>query len=103
MNGNPLYHAVALAVCTAIMLPVPLATLAGWTPRWSRRRPAGRRLRAYGGLCLYGLVLANGLPRLADASEATVTACSAVGLGFGAAAAVLFLFAAHKDWTAPAA
>ncbi|WP_150210975.1 hypothetical protein [Streptomyces venezuelae] len=97
MNGNPLYHWTALAVCTALMLPVPVAILAGWTPPWIRKRQAGMRLRAYGILCIYALMLANGIPRIADASFETVTACMSVGFGFTAAAAVLFLLAARKD------
>jgi hypothetical protein len=97
VNGNPLYHWIALAVSTALMLPVPVAILAGWTPPWMRKRQAGMRLRAYGLLCIYALMLVNGIPRIADASFETVMACMSVGFGFIAAAAVLFLLAARKD------
>ncbi|MFJ8346120.1 hypothetical protein ACIQ9J_07080 [Streptomyces sp. NPDC094153] len=103
MNGNPLYHWVALAVSTALMLPVPVAMLAGWAPPWMRKRQAGMRLRAYGFLCFYALVLVNAIPRIADASYETVMACMNVGLGFIAAAAVLFLLAERKDSRAQAA
>jgi hypothetical protein len=97
MNGNPLYHWIALAVSTAFMLPVPVAILAGWTPPWMRRRQAGMRLRAYGILCIYALMLVNGIPRIADASFETVMVCMNVGFGFTAASAVLFLLSARKD------
>lgn len=97
MNGDPLYHWVALAVSTVLMLPVPVAMLAGWTPPWTRKQQAGIRLRAYGILCVYAFMLANGIPRIADASIETVMACMNVGFGFLAAAAVLFLLAARKD------
>ncbi|MEU2622994.1 hypothetical protein ABZ642_33560 [Streptomyces sp. NPDC007157] len=97
VNGNPLYHWVALAVSTALMLPVPAAILAGWTPPWMRKRKAGIRLRAYGILCIYALMLFNGIPRIADASFETVMVCSSIGFGFAAAAAVLFLLSARKD------
>ncbi|MEU6497856.1 hypothetical protein ABZ890_47330 [Streptomyces sp. NPDC046984] len=96
-NGNPLYHWSALAVTTTLMLPMAVAILAGWTPTWLRRRQGGMRLRAYGILCIYALTLLNGIPRIADASFETVMACTSVGLGFAAAAAVLFLLAARKD------
>ena len=32
VNGNPLYHWIGPAVSTVLMLPVPVAMLAGWTP-----------------------------------------------------------------------
>ncbi|MEV0982472.1 hypothetical protein [Streptomyces sp. NPDC049915] len=97
MNGNPLYHWIALAVSTALVLPVPVAILAGWTPPWMRKRQGGMRLRAYGLLCIYAFMLVNGIPRIADASFEAVMACMSVGFGFIAAAAVLFLLAARKD------
>ncbi|MGW1783435.1 hypothetical protein ACWCQQ_30500 [Streptomyces sp. NPDC002143] len=97
MNGNPLYHWIGLAVSTALMLPVPVAMLAGWTPPWLRKRQAGMRLRAYGLLCFYAIVLLNSIPRIADASYEAVMACMSVGFGFIAAAAVLFLLAERKD------
>ncbi|MEU9735665.1 hypothetical protein [Streptomyces sp. NPDC048002] len=97
VNGNPLYHWIALAVSTALLLPVPVAILAGWTPPWMRKRQAGMRLRAYGILCIYALMLVNAIPRIADASFETVMACSSVGFGFTAAAAVLFLLSARRD------
>ncbi|MFG2294581.1 hypothetical protein [Streptomyces sp. NPDC048603] len=97
MNGNPMYHWMALAVSTAVMLPIPLAVLAGWTPPWMRKKRAGMRLRAYGVLCFYALMLANGVPRIADASTETVMFCMNVGFGFIAAAVLLFLLAERKD------
>ncbi|MBQ0983494.1 hypothetical protein KBZ10_02885 [Streptomyces sp. F63] len=97
MNGNPVYHWIGLAVSTALMLPVPVALLSGWVPASMRKRQAGLRLRAYGFLCCYALVLVNAIPRIADASYETVMACMLLGFGFIAAAAVLFLLAARKD------
>jgi bacteriorhodopsin len=97
VNGNPLYHWIALAVSTVLMLPVPVAILAGWTPPWMRKRQVGMRLRAYGILCIYALMLVNGIPRIADASIETVMVWMNVGFGFAAAAVVLFLLSARKD------
>ncbi|MFD5493793.1 hypothetical protein ACFYY3_02725 [Streptomyces sp. NPDC001812] len=97
VNGNPLYHWIALAVFTALILPLSVAILAGWTPPWIRKRQAGIRLRAYGFLCVYGLALVNGIPRIADASYEVVMACTTGGFGFIAATAVLLLLAARKD------
>ncbi|MBX9393009.1 hypothetical protein K4749_05275 [Streptomyces sp. TRM72054] len=103
VNGNPLYHWTALAVSTALVLPVSVAILAGWTPPWMRKRQAGIRLRAYGLLCIYGLMLVNGIPRIADASIDTVMTCMYVGFGCIAGAAVMFLLAERKDSAARAA
>lgn len=103
VNGDPLYHWIALAVSTVLMLPVPVAILAGWTPPWMRKRQAGMRLRAYGILCFYAIMLVNGIPRIADASFETVMVCMNVGLGFTAVAGVLFLLSARKDSVARAA
>jgi hypothetical protein len=103
VNGNPLYHWIGLAVSTAVMLPVPVAMLAGWTPPWMRKRQAGMPLRAYGFLCFYALVLLNSIPRIADASFKTVMTCMNVGFGFIATSAVLFLLAERKDSRAQAA
>jgi hypothetical protein len=97
MHGNPLYHWIALAVSTALMLPVPVAMLSGWVPPWMRKRQAGMRLRAYGFLCCYALAPLNAIPRIADASYKAVMACTNVGFGFIAAAAVLFVLAERKD------
>jgi hypothetical protein len=80
-----------------------VAILAGWTPPWLRKRQAGIRLRANGILCIYALMLVNGIPRIADASFETVMVCTYVGFGFTAAAAVLFLLSARRDSGARAA
>uniref|UniRef100_A0AAU2K1P2 Uncharacterized protein n=1 Tax=Streptomyces sp. NBC_00049 TaxID=2903617 RepID=A0AAU2K1P2_9ACTN len=32
MNGNPAHHAIALAAATLLLLPFPVAIIAGWTP-----------------------------------------------------------------------
>ncbi|MFC7814083.1 MULTISPECIES: hypothetical protein [unclassified Streptomyces] len=97
VNGNPLYHWTVLAVSTVLLLPVPVAILAGWTPPWLRKRQAGLRLRAYGILCIYALMLVNGIPRIADVSFEMVMVCMTVGFGFIAAAATLFLLSVRKD------
>ncbi|GHE63081.1 hypothetical protein [Streptomyces capitiformicae] len=97
MHGNPLYHCIALAVASVLMLPLPIALLRGWVPPWTRGGTGGLRPRAYGILCLYGGVLANGVPRLANASYDVVMAAMLLGIGFYGLAAVLFLLAAVKD------
>ena len=96
MHGNPLYHWIALAVAGALMPAPAIALLRGWVPRWMRRT-GGLRPRAYALLCLYGGMLANGVPRLANASYDVVMAAMLVGLGFYALAAVLFVVSAVKD------
>ncbi|SDL02673.1 hypothetical protein [Streptomyces indicus] len=100
MNGDPLYHWTALGISTLLMLPMPVAMLAGWAPRWLRNRQAGMRLRAYGILCIYTQMLFYGIPRIADASFEAVMTCMNIGLGFLAIAAVLFLLSALKDASA---
>lgn len=97
MHGNPLYHWIALAVSSALMLLPAIALLRGWVPPWMRRRTAGLRPRAYGLLCLYGGMLANAVPRLANASYDVVMAAMLVGMGCYGFAAVLFLLSAVKD------
>ncbi|MCX5613405.1 MULTISPECIES: hypothetical protein [unclassified Streptomyces] len=52
MNGNPTYHAIALAAGTLLVLPVPLAILTGWTPRGLRGRRLAARPYAWAVLCL---------------------------------------------------
>ncbi|WP_143568882.1 MULTISPECIES: hypothetical protein [Streptomyces] len=91
MNGNPLYHGIALAVGTLLVLPLPLAMLKGWTPRGLRgRRPAVRPYAA-AFLCLYAVMPLNAVPRMIDAPSGAVTACTGLGFGFVAAAAMCFL------------
>lgn len=98
MHGNPLYHWIGLAVASALMLLPAIALLRGWVPPWMRRRPTGGlRPRAYALLCLYGGMLANGVPRLANASYDVVMAAMLAGLGFYGLAAVLFLLSAVKE------
>ncbi|MFD7714103.1 hypothetical protein [Streptomyces sp. NPDC059786] len=101
MYGNPLYHWAVLAVSTALVLPLSVAILAGWTPPRPRNRRAGMRLRAHGLLCVYALILVNGVPRVADASAETVMVCTGTGFVFLAAAAVLFLLAGRRDAAEP--
>ncbi|WP_327375105.1 hypothetical protein OG393_14730 [Streptomyces sp. NBC_01216] len=97
MNGDPLYHWLLPALSTVLVLPVPVAVLAGWTPPWMRHRRAGLRLRAYAVLNIYAFLLLSGVPRITDASFRTVMSCATVGFGFLAAAVVLFLLADRRD------
>ncbi|MCC9706665.1 hypothetical protein E4N62_16135 [Streptomyces sp. MNU76] len=98
MHGNPLYHWIALAVASVLLLLPAIALLRGWVPPWMRRRhTGGLRPRAYALLCLYGGMLANGVPRLANASYDVVMAAMLAGLGFYGLAAVLFVLSAVKD------
>lgn len=85
MNGNPAYHAIALAAATLILLPLPGLILAGWTPRRFTSRATARSY-AYALLCLYALAPLNAVPRMLDASAAVVTACTAAGMAFSCAA-----------------
>ncbi|WP_329383270.1 hypothetical protein OG625_21085 [Streptomyces sp. NBC_01351] len=95
MNGNPAYHAIALAAATLLLLPLPVLILAGWTPRQFTSRATARSY-AYALLCLYALAALNAIPRMLDASAAVVTACTAAGMAFsGAAVACL----ARVAWT----
>lgn len=85
MNGNPAYHAVALATATVLLLPLPLAILAGWRlPRLPSRALAVPY--AWALLCLYALAPLNAVPRMLDAPTSVVTACTAAALAFSAAA-----------------
>ncbi|NUS03441.1 MAG: hypothetical protein HOV97_12845 [Nonomuraea sp.] len=103
MNGNPLYHWMGLAVATVVIVPLSAAMLAGWAPPGMRKRRAGLRLRACGFLCFYALTLLNAVPRIADASSATVIDCMKAGWVVIALAAVFFLLAERKDARARAA
>ncbi|MCC0100751.1 hypothetical protein K7B10_39585 [Streptomyces flavotricini] len=91
MNGNPTYHAIALAAGTLLVLPAPLAILTGWTPRGLRGRQLAARPYAWAVLCLYTLMPLNALPRMLDASAETVMACTVLGFVFIAAAVGCFI------------
>ncbi|MCY0933871.1 hypothetical protein [Streptomyces sp. H34-S4] len=95
MNGNPVYHALALAAASVLLLPLALAMLAGWAPPRLRDR-AALRTYAWALLCLYVLAPLNAIPRMADAPAAVVTGCSAAGLAFVAAAATLLILTARR-------
>jgi hypothetical protein len=94
---GPTMHWVGLVGATLLILPVPVALLAGWTPLWLRNRQAGLRLRAYGILCYYALAPLNLIPRLARAPHEVIMACT--GLGFAAiiGGVVLFLLAEREE------
>lgn len=85
MNGNPAYHAIGLAAATLLLLPLPVAILAGWT---SPRLPSRAAVIPYAWalLCLYANALLNAMPRMLDAATGVVTACTAAGFAFSAAA-----------------
>ncbi|MEV0991849.1 hypothetical protein [Streptomyces sp. NPDC049949] len=90
MNGNPTFHAIALAAGTLLVLPVFVAILTGWTPRGLRgRRPAARPY-AWAILFLYTLMPLNAVPRMLDAASDVVTVCT--GLGFIPVTAALVCF-----------
>ncbi|MFJ5151602.1 hypothetical protein ACIQCF_08440 [Streptomyces sp. NPDC088353] len=83
MNGNPLYHWIAPAVSTAFMLPIPVARPAGWTPPWMRERQAGMRLRAYGFLCCYALMLATGTEKTVNGRQVQIRYGTCGGSQYG--------------------
>ncbi|MCX5406579.1 hypothetical protein OHA37_22230 [Streptomyces sp. NBC_00335] len=90
MNGNPAYHAIALAAATLLALPVPVAILAGWTPpKWPTRAAAVSC--AWALLCIYALAPLNAIPRILDAPDPAVMACTAAGMVFSAAAVACLL------------
>ncbi|WP_371591710.1 hypothetical protein [Streptomyces virginiae] len=91
MNSNPTYHTIALAAGTLLVLPVPLAILAGWTPRGLRGRRLAALPYAWAVLCLYTLMPLNAVPRMLDASADTVMACTVLGFVFIAAAVGCFI------------
>ncbi|PWK63102.1 hypothetical protein BCL76_12346 [Streptomyces sp. CG 926] len=106
MNGNPIYHAIALAAGTLLVLPLPLALLAGWTPRGLRGRQLAARPYAWAVLCLYALMPLNAVPRMLDASADTVMACTVFGFCLIAAAVGCFIQAertARRAATSPSA
>ncbi|MET9883275.1 hypothetical protein ABZZ20_08960 [Streptomyces sp. NPDC006430] len=91
MNGNPLYHGIALAVGTLLVLPLALAVLNGWTPRGLRERRMAVRPYAWALLCLYAVMPLNAVPRMVDAPSGVVMACTGLGFGFVVVAAMCFL------------
>ncbi|MFJ9551302.1 hypothetical protein [Streptomyces erythrochromogenes] len=93
MNGNPAYHAIALAVATLLLLPFPVAIFAGWTPPKLPSRAAALPY-AWAMLCFYALAPINAVPRMLDASADVVMACTAAGIVPTAAAFVLLVRAA---------
>ncbi|MGP4050425.1 hypothetical protein [Streptomyces sp. 2A115] len=97
MDGKPLYHCIALAISSVFLLPLAIAVLRGWVPPWMRKHTGGLRPRAYGLLCLYTGTLANGVPRLANASYEAVMVGMAFGIGCFAFAGGLFVLAGVKD------
>ncbi|MFB7148497.1 hypothetical protein [Streptomyces virginiae] len=93
MDGNPAYHAVALAAATLLMLPPAVAMLAGWTPPKLASRAAVVPY-AWALVCLYANAPLNAVPRMLGAAPGVVTACMAAGLAFSAAAVALLVRAA---------
>ncbi|UIX34107.1 hypothetical protein [Streptomyces sp. GQFP] len=97
MHGNPVHHWIALAVSSVLMALPAMAILRGWVPSWLRGRTGGLRPRAYGLLCLYAGMLANGVPRLANASYDVVMVSAMFGIGSFLCAGVLFFLSAVQD------
>ncbi|MGI5447914.1 hypothetical protein ACQEVM_19555 [Streptomyces sp. CA-243310] len=80
MNGNPTYHAVALGIATLVCLPLVVAVLRGRRVPWVRRRALAPRPYAWGVLCFYAVAPVNALPRILDAPQDLVLACTAAGV-----------------------
>ncbi|MFJ5833299.1 hypothetical protein [Streptomyces sp. NPDC093089] len=78
----------------AVLLLAPgLVVLAGWLPGSFRHAQAPVRLLGGSALALYGLVLANEVPRLAGASSGARATCAHVGLGLaGLTVALVILY-----------
>ncbi|MCY0949075.1 hypothetical protein [Streptomyces sp. H27-S2] len=91
MNGNSLYHGIALAVGTLLVLPLALVVLNGWTPRGLRGRRLAVRPYAWAFLCLYAVMPLNAVPRMIDAPLGVVMACTGLGFGSVVVAAGCFL------------
>ncbi|MGW7465333.1 hypothetical protein ACWGJT_11605 [Streptomyces xantholiticus] len=94
MNGNSLFHAVGLAVCTLVLLPLPLLILTGRAPGRLRTRIADPRSLALALIGFWLLVLFNAVPRILGAGTGVVAACSAVGVLLGLGGIVFFFRAA---------
>ncbi|WP_328738784.1 hypothetical protein OHA91_06095 [Streptomyces erythrochromogenes] len=93
MNGDPLYHGIALAAGTLLVLPLALAVLNGWTPRGLRGPRPAVRPYAWALLSLYAVMPLNAVPRMIDAPSGVVMACTGLGFGFVVVAATCFLHA----------
>ncbi|MFD8022577.1 hypothetical protein ACFV6G_19400 [Streptomyces lavendulae] len=90
MNGNPAYHAIALAAATLLILPFPVAILAGWTPPKLPSRDAAMPY-AWALLCLYAHAPLNAIPRMLDAPYPAVMACMVASVVFSMAAVACIL------------
>lgn len=90
MHGNPIYHALALAAATLLILPLPVAILAGWTPSTLPSRSSAVAY-AWALVCLYAMAPLNTIPRMAGASMPVVTGCTVAGVAFSAIAAALLI------------
>ncbi|GJF29112.1 hypothetical protein KNE206_18120 [Kitasatospora sp. NE20-6] len=89
-------QAVFFLAYSAVMLPVPVALLAGWTPpRW-RDRPAARRPLAAGLLLIWACGAVNACARLLGASPAALLVVTAAGLLLTAAGFAVLLRAARR-------
>ncbi|MFG2416976.1 hypothetical protein [Streptomyces goshikiensis] len=80
MNGNPTYHAIALAAGTLLVLPAFVTILTDWTPRGLRGQRHATRPYAWAILFLYTLMPLNAVPRILDAASDVVIVCT--GLAF---------------------
>ncbi|AYV25672.1 hypothetical protein EES41_02850 [Streptomyces sp. ADI95-16] len=85
MNGNPAYHALALVASTLLLLPLPVAIFAGWTPPRLGDRSTALPY-AWAALFLYTLVPLNALPRMMNSPATVVMFCTGAGPLFSLAA-----------------
>lgn len=94
MDLNLVYQATALVAATLLILPFPVAILAGWAPPGLPVRSAAIPY-AWAMFCLYAAAPLNTLPRLLHAPAAVLTGCTAAGAAFGAATIVCLIRAAQ--------
>ncbi|MFD3701357.1 hypothetical protein ACFWUZ_35540 [Streptomyces sp. NPDC058646] len=93
MNTN-LVQAIALVAATILILPVPVAVLAGWAPPGLPVRTAAIPY-AWAMLCLYATAPLNTLPRILHAAPTAVTSCTAASAMLNAASIVCLIRAAR--------
>lgn len=101
MNGNPAYHVIALGIATLVCLPVALAVLRGRRMPWLRRRTVAPRPYAWGVLCFYAVAPVNAVPRILDAPQDLVLACTAAGVVCVMAGAAFMLRAERLGLRSP--
>ncbi|GAA0661079.1 hypothetical protein GCM10010193_10110 [Kitasatospora atroaurantiaca] len=86
-----------LALSSLTLLPVGIAMIAGrWVPRWWREKPEAARSVGVAYLLIYLVMLANGVPRVLDATEGVGLVFSTAGMVLMAGAMVMFAVAGLK-------